>query len=154
MFERGRAYRRDELHEAWDGETRVQRQGGILTPREHPIVILITGEEGREFGYTDWRDKQGVWHYYGAGQEGSMEWVRGNVAIRDHARNGEDLHLFERLPDGLLRYEGQYVCADIEVRDDVPDRNKSPRTGFIFALVPFDDAGGGDLSVEPAFGPA
>src|SRR4051812_31688599 len=150
MFERGRLYRRAELHEAWGGEKQVQIQGGILTPREHPIVILITGVEGHDFGYTDWRDPDGVWHYYGAGQEGHMEWARGNTAIRDHTANGKELHLFEKNADGLLRYEGQFVCADYEIRDDVPDKNKAPRTGFVFALVPFDDAGGGDLSAPPA----
>src|SRR5918998_1556659 len=110
-FEHGRLYRRDELHKAWAGETRVQAQGGILTPREHPVVILVTGEEGREFGYDDWLDSEGVWHYYGAGQEGDMEWVRGNKAVRDHGANGEELHLFERDEGGLLRYAGQFVCA-------------------------------------------
>src|SRR3712207_3956949 len=117
MFERGRVYKRNELHQEWEGETEVQRQGGILTPREQPLVILITGEEGQEFGYDDWRDADGVWHYYGAGQEGDMEWVRGNLALRDHGVNGEEVHLFERDDEGL-RYEGQYVCADYDVRDD------------------------------------
>jgi 5-methylcytosine-specific restriction protein A len=153
VFERGRLYRRAELHEAWGGDTRVQAQGGILTPREEPVVLLITAVVGHDFGYTDWRDADGVWHYYGAGQEGDMEWARGNRAVHDHAANGEDLHLFEANPDGLLRYDGQYVCAEYEVRDDVPDVNKNPRRGFIFSLVPLDDAGGGDLSAAPASGP-
>jgi hypothetical protein len=35
-----------------------------------------------------------------------MEFVRGNLALRDHAENGEDIHLFEQEPGGL-RYQGQ-----------------------------------------------
>jgi 5-methylcytosine-specific restriction enzyme A len=35
----------------------------------------------------------------------------------------------------------------------VPDKHGNLRTGFIFALVPFDDTGGGDLSAPPASGP-
>ncbi len=66
----------------------------------------MTGEEGREFGYEDYRDAEGVFHYFGAGQEGDMEFVRGNLALRDHAENGEDIHLFEQEPGGL-RYQGQ-----------------------------------------------
>ena len=56
MFERGRVYRRDELHHAWDGATRVQQQGGILTPVEAPLVIVVTGEEGGQYGYDDYWD--------------------------------------------------------------------------------------------------
>ena len=82
-----------------------------------------------------------------------MQWARGNNAIRDHALNGEELHLFERDSDGLLGYEGEFVCADYEIREDVPDKHRHLRTGFIFALVPFEDAGGGDLSTAPKSGP-
>lgn len=98
MFEHGRVYRRNELHQAWDGTTEVQRQGGILTPVEGPIVIVVTGEEGSRYGYDDFWDEDGVFHYYGAGQLGPMEFVRGNLALRDH---GEDVHLFEMLREGL-----------------------------------------------------
>ena len=44
MFDRGRVYRRNELHYAWDGATRVQQQGGTLTPVEAPLVVVVTGE--------------------------------------------------------------------------------------------------------------
>jgi hypothetical protein len=42
MFEPGRVYRRDEVHRQWNGSTQLQREGGILTPREVPLVIVIT----------------------------------------------------------------------------------------------------------------
>jgi hypothetical protein len=108
VFEPGRVYVRGELHNEWDGTTELQRQGGILTPREVPLIVVVTGEEGREFGYEDEWDTEGVgvFHYFGAGQEGDMEFVRGNLALRDHAGNGEDVHLFEQEPEGL-RYHGQ-----------------------------------------------
>jgi 5-methylcytosine-specific restriction enzyme A len=110
VFEPGRVYPRAELHREWNGETELQRQGGILTPRKVPLIIVVTGEEGREFGYEDERDDNGVFHYFGAGQEGDMQFVRGNLALRDHAENGEDVHLFEQEAGGL-RYVGQVVVA-------------------------------------------
>ncbi len=73
MFEPGRIYKRAELHQEWGGTTEVQRQGGILTPREAPLVIVVTGEEGRQFGYADCWDDEGVFHYFGAGQDGDMD---------------------------------------------------------------------------------
>lgn len=115
--------------------------------------VLITGKEGHEFGYTDWEDPRGVWHYYGAGQEGPMEWVRGNRALRDHVADGKELHLFKNQREGL-RYEGQYVLADVEERQDVPDKYGDPRRAFIFALVPFDDTATRVVEEPPAPGPA
>jgi 5-methylcytosine-specific restriction protein A len=139
VFERGRVYRRDELHRAWDGTTRVPLQGGILTPVEAPVVIVVTGEEGGQYGYDDYWDTDGVFHYYGAGQVGDMEWVRGNVALRDHADNGEDIHLFEQVLPSGLRYLGQFVCVGFYERDDVPDRNGALRRAIVFELVALED---------------
>ena len=66
-----------------------------------------------------------MFHYYGAGQVGPMEFVRGNLALRDHSENGEEVHLFEQVSGGL-RYDGQMVCAGYYERDDVADRNGRP----------------------------
>lgn len=134
MFEPGRVYRRDELHLEWGGTIALQQQGGILTPREVPLVIVVTGEEGQPFGYDDFWDDAGVFHYFGAGQVGDMSFVRGNLALRDHAEAGEDVHVFEQVAGGL-RYVGQFVCAGYDERDGVPDRNSDPRRAIIFELV-------------------
>jgi 5-methylcytosine-specific restriction protein A len=137
MFEQGRVYRRDELHREWGGETRLQAQGGILTPREAPIIVVVTGEAGGQYGYADFWDDYGVFHYYGAGQIGQMEFVRGNLALRDHGENGEDVHVFEQETAGL-RYVGQLVVAGYYEVDGVPDRNGDPRRAIVFELVPLD----------------
>lgn len=139
MFEPGRVYRRDEMHRGWNGNTQLQREGGILTPREVPFVIVITGEEGRQYGYADFWDPDGVFHYYGAGQEGDMEFARGNLALRDHGVNGEEVHLFEQIQPSGLRYIGPMVSAGYYERDDVPDRNGDLRLAIIFELVAVDD---------------
>jgi 5-methylcytosine-specific restriction enzyme A len=140
MFERGRVYPRAELHNEWGGATELQRQGGILTPREVPLIVVVTGEEGRPFGYDDHWDDDGVFHYYGAGQVGDMEFVRGNKALRDHAVSGEDVHLFEQEPGGV-RYVGQVACGGFYYKDDVPDANGDPRRAIVFELIAFDEAG-------------
>jgi len=138
LFERGRIYRRDELHHAWGGTTQVQAQGGILTPQAVPLVLVITGEEGGQYGYADHWDDAGVFHYYGAGQVGAMEFVRGNRALRDHVDNGEDVHVFEHEPPGRLRYEGQFSVAGYYEQDDVPDREGNLRRAIVFELVATD----------------
>lgn len=137
MFEPGRTYKRATLHEVWEGATRVQAQGGILTPKAVPLVILVTGSEGEAHGYDDYRDDDGTWHYFGAGQSGDMTMVRGNKAVRDHSVNGKELHLFQSVGGGL-RYLGQFVCAEYEFRDGEPDSNDKPRTAIVFSLLPIE----------------
>jgi 5-methylcytosine-specific restriction protein A len=77
VFEVGRVYRRADIHAEYKG----QQYGGIITPAEHPVVFLITGESGRKYGYHDHWDEAGVFHYYGEGQVGDMAFDKGNAAI-------------------------------------------------------------------------
>lgn len=134
MFEVGKVYRRRDLHQEFGG----QRQGGIVTPAGRPFIFLITGEGGEDFGYRDELRADGSFLYYGEGQEGPMQFVRGNLAVRDHAATGRDLHLFRKVPPAHLRYLGQVVCAGYELVPDVPDVNNDSRTAIAFQLVPID----------------
>ena len=47
--------------------------------------------------------------YTGEGQRGDMDFVRGNLAIRDHVANGKDLHLFEYVQTGYVRYRSNSI---------------------------------------------
>lgn len=152
MFEKGRIYRHGAIHEEWGGETRLQPQGGILTPREVPLIVVVTGEEGGQYGYDDFWDSDGVFHYYGAGREGDMVFQRGNRALRDHATNGEDVHLFEQEPSGL-RYVGQVVGAGYDELENVPDLNGDLRRAIVFNLVPIEDTGGTPAAAATAAEP-
>jgi 5-methylcytosine-specific restriction enzyme A len=98
-YEVGRTYnRRRDIHGRFGG----QRQGGICTPKDSPVVIAFTGASGRQHGYADgWAAE---YRYFGEGQSGDMSWKGGNLAIRDHAASGEDLLLFQTLGDGNVRF--------------------------------------------------
>jgi 5-methylcytosine-specific restriction enzyme A len=132
-FERGRTYhRRRDIHGKYGG----QQQGGIITPARFPVVIAITGEEGAQHGYADRLRDDGTFEYFGEGQVGDMQLVRGNLAIETHAAAGKSLLLFGKMPDGL-RYEGEWIC-ERRVSRTAPDRNRSPREAFVFELRPLD----------------
>ncbi len=139
LFEQGETYRRRDIHARYGG----QRQGVISTPTAHPLIFLVTGEAGTAYGYNDGWD-QGTFRYSGEGQIGDMEFRAGNAAVRDHAENGRELHLFEKVPPAHWRYIGQMVCAGYDLVPNTPDRNGNPRTAIAFRLtpVPDDDAGG------------
>ncbi len=121
-FEIGRVYnRRADIHARLGG----QQQGGIITPADHPLVIIISGEEGLQHGYADRYRDDGVFEYFGEGQIGDMVLQRGNRAIAEHSVTGKSLLLFQKTQDGL-RFEGEMVY-DTHHIERAPDRMGSMR---------------------------
>lgn len=137
LFEIGRVYSRSDIHMRYGG----QEQGGISTPAEYPFIMLFTGESGEKYGYRDGWGPDGTFQYTGEGQVGDMQFKGGNLAIRDHARNGEDLHLFQYVSSDSVQYVGQMVYAGHKLAGGVPDRNGNSRTAIVFYLVPMQSLG-------------
>lgn len=112
MFIKGKSYIRREIHHQYGG----QQQTGISTPADYPVILLFTGEQSEDFGYHDGWTRQGVFLYTGEGQRGDMDFSRGNRAIRDHIEDGKDLHLFEYIDSGVVRYVDKMICVGYEFR--------------------------------------
>ncbi len=130
-FEIGQVYnRREDLHGHYGG----QEQGGISTPADHPLIFLFTGASGSEYGYEDEFRPDGTFWYTGEGQVGDMSMDRGNRAIRDHAADGRELHLFEAVGNGEVRYVGKasYLTHHWEERRDA---NDNLRRAIVFELA-------------------
>ena len=128
-FEMGRVYnRRADIHARFGG----QQQGGIITPAQHPVVIIITGEEGLEHGYGDRYRADGVFEYFGEGQVGDMRLRSGNRAIAEHSFRGKGLLLFSKTPGGL-RFEGEMVCEGYHL-ERASDRTGAQRDAIVFEL--------------------
>ena len=140
IFVPGKVYRRRELHEQYGG----QGQGGISTPRDYPVVFLITGESGRHYGYADGFRADGTFWYTGEGQVGDMEMVRGNAAILNHKAQGKALHLFRDVSGGDLQYvgEAEYIEHHTEA---APDREGRARKAIVFELSMRSDSSGADV---------
>lgn len=131
-FQVGRYYERRQLHRTYGG----QERGGISTPAKHPLLFLFTGQPGEPFGYKDWWDDDGVFHYYGEGQRGDMEFRVGNKAIRDHAGNSKELHVFKmKRHDPLVCYLGQMLCVGYDIVQ-APDVEGHNRKAIVFRLRP------------------
>lgn len=130
-FEEGRVYnRRRDIHAKFGG----QQQGGIVTPSQHPLVIIITGEEGLEHGYADRTRDDGVFEYFGEGQVGDMVMQRGNLAIASHAAEGRSLFLFRKTTEGL-RFVSEMVY-DEHHTEKAPEREGNERDAIVFELRP------------------
>ena len=132
MFEKEKIYRRRELHELYGG----QEQGGISTPAAQKLVMIFAGPSGEMYGYKDGWDGNGEFRFTGEGQVGDMQFVRGNLAIRDHAGNGKELHLFEAIGHGNVRYVGQMKYVGHDLVPNRPDRQGNPRMAIVFRLAP------------------
>ncbi|MCL6443606.1 MAG: HNH endonuclease [Alicyclobacillus sp.] len=146
MFIQGVEYRRRDLHEMFGG----QRQGGISTPAQFPFIMIFTGDSGNEFGYQDGWQSNGVFYYTGEGQKGNMKFIRGNKAIRDHVMNGRDLHLFECVRNGYVKYIGQMLCIGYHTRRSL-DRNGNDRDVIVFELISvqmLDNSSDGEVLVS------
>jgi 5-methylcytosine-specific restriction protein A len=151
VFVQGQIYRRRDLHNRFGG----QQQGGISTPTSARIILLFTGQAGEQYGYRDDWTNDGIFLYTGEGQRGDMQFVRGNLAIRDHVETGKDLHLFEYAAGtqkGLVRYVDQMVCTGSTVRD-APDTTGAKRKAIVFELTPVQEftsqIAADDLGDEP-----
>jgi 5-methylcytosine-specific restriction enzyme A len=130
-FEEGKIYnRRADIHARFGG----QRQGGIITPAQHPLVIIITGDEGLAHGYADRIRSDGAFEYFGEGQTGDMALQRGNLAIASHAAGGKSLLLFRKTNDGL-RFVGEMVYEKHHF-ERAPDREGNNRSAIVFELRP------------------
>lgn len=147
-FEIGALYnRRLDIHEVFGG----QMQGGISTPNGSEFIFLFTGEAGKTHGYDDFVDERGF-HLYGEGQTGDMQFVRGNLAIRDHVKNGKRLLLFQSLGKSQpYRYLGEYTLVDTEIMDAPSTAMGALRKAIVFLLhrVPGDERIAERQSAEP-----
>lgn len=133
MFQIGQIYKRSDIHTKHGG----QQQGGISTPKGRPYILLFTGS-GEPYGYHDGWDPNKVFHYSGVSHAGDMEFTGGNKAIRDQAKDGKDLHLFEQVSAGRVRYLGCFACNSWHFRQ-AKDKSGKSRRAIVFHLVPLEE---------------
>lgn len=147
-YEIGALYsRRRDVHDIFGG----QNQGGISTPSDSEFIFLFTGEAGKAHGYNDFADEEGF-HLYGEGQTGDMQFVRGNLAVRDHQINGKRLLLFQSLGKSRpYRYLGEFVLVRSEFIDAPSTARGSIRRAIVFVLrrLVFDQEVAEAQSAEP-----
>jgi len=133
-FKKGQKIKRKEVHQKLAGSN----EGGICPTSHGDILIFSDPKVGEEFGYHDGWEK-GSYMYYGAGQEGDMEFVRGNKAILNHRKNGQRIHLFFGAK-GEVIYESQF---ELDEKDpfrlvEGKDKHDEARQAIIFKLNPIN----------------
>lgn len=120
-------YKRSEIHDLYGGN----RQGGIAPSAKVPCIFIFSGKSGSQYGYKDGWDNPNVFSYTGEGQIGDMKFIKGNLALRDHIKNGKRVFLFEYERSGYVKFISELEFFDIGYFD-TPDINKTERLGIKF----------------------
>jgi hypothetical protein len=132
----GQASTRLALHKKFGG----RRQGGISPSSKSPNVFLFTDQaRGVLHGYIyDGQHSDDFFHYTGEGQIGDQRMVQGNRAIRDHMKEGRELHVFDA-GGGKATYMGQFEYVDHYLADAPETGNGRIRSVIVFRLRPVGD---------------
>lgn len=132
-LEVGSEYARSELNAKYGG----QEQGGIVTPKRYPYILIFSSPAGHAFGYHDHWESPDTFRYFGHGQHGEMKFERGNKAIRDADESGKALLLFVRETKGVstYRFEGVFRYGGFDWIESNEDGRSQARRAICFRLV-------------------
>ncbi|TWI82971.1 HNH endonuclease [Lacibacter cauensis] len=126
-FIQNQIYKRANIHDQYGGS----RQSGISASAKTPFIFLFSGEAGHQHGYKDQWESEDVFSYTGEGQINDMTFVRGNLALRDHLKNGRKVFLFIYVAKGLVRFESELEVIDFDFFQGI-DRENNERTAIKF----------------------
>jgi len=102
--------RRIDIHGVYRGNW----QSGICPASNFPYIFIFSGKSGHQHGYKDGWDNPNVFSYTGEGQEGDMKFTRGNLALRDHVKNGKRVFLFESEGRGMVKFISELEFFDVD----------------------------------------
>ena len=117
------------IHDEYGGN----RQGGISPSARNSFIFIFSGKSGAQYGYMDGWDNKNIFSYTGEGQEGDMQFVRGNLALRDHKERGKRVFLFESEGNSFVKFVSEMEFYDADYFE-TPDRNGANRVGIRFFL--------------------
>jgi predicted restriction endonuclease len=117
------------IHDEYGGN----RQGGIAPSAKAPYIFIFSGKSGAQYGYKDGWDNQNIFSYTGEGQAGDMQFIRGNLALKEHLNIGKRVFLFEIEGGGLVKFISEMEFYDADYFE-TPDINGTNRIGIKFFL--------------------
>jgi hypothetical protein len=122
-------YKRSLIHDEFGGN----RQGGISPSAKVPYIFIFSGKSGAQYGYRDGWDNQNIFSYTGEGQDGDMQFIKGNLALREHLNRGKRVFLFEIEGGGMVKFISEMEFYDADYFE-TPDKNGTSRIGIRFFL--------------------
>lgn len=106
---------------------------GINLTDNTVVLISSIGKASGNFVYHDKWTADGDYLYSGEGKTGNQTMTKGNLAIRDAARNGKKIHLFVKFSPQEYYYQGVFALVDYTYEDD-KDEDGNTRKEYKFRL--------------------
>lgn len=112
---------------------RCSKQGGMRKSNTTNTLVLISKQTGKSIYHDTWVDN--MLHYTGMGQVGNQELdFAQNRTLKDSAKNGVTVHLFEVFKDTEYTYAGIVELAELPYKENEPDKNNNKRIVYKFPL--------------------
>ena len=120
----------------------VERDFGIslhpygrgINPTDSTVVLIsVIKKGGGYFVYHDKWSADGDYIYSGEGRVGDQIMAKGNLAIKNAARDGREICLFVKFSPQEYYYQGVFVLVDYAYEDD-RDENGDIRKEYKFRL--------------------
>ena len=127
LFVPHKVYKRSTIHDQYGGN----RQGGISASANFPYIFIFSGLSGHQHGYKDQWENDNVFSYTGEGQVNDMRFIKGNLALRDHIKNGKRVFLFTEDLRSFVKFEAELELIDIDFFVG-SDREGKDRTAIKF----------------------
>ena len=106
---------------------------GINVTSDKVVLISSVEESGGAFVYHDRWTVDGDYIYSGEGKTGNQKMTKGNLAIKDAAQNGKEIHLFVKFSPEEYYYQGIFELVDY-TREDDKDESGNLRKEYKFRL--------------------
>ena len=113
---------------------RISGFGRGINPTDNTVVLISSiGKASGNFVYHDKWTADGDYLYSGEGKTGDQTMTKGNLAIRDAARNGKKIHLFVKFSPQEYYYQGIFELVDYTYEDE-KDEDGNIRKEYKFRL--------------------
>lgn len=113
---------------------RISGFGRGINPTDDTVVLISSiGKASGNFVYHDKWTAEGDYLYSGEGKTGDQTMTKGNLAIRDAARNGKKIHLFVKFSPQEYYYQGVFELVDY-THEDEKDEDGNIRKEYKFRL--------------------
>lgn len=113
---------------------RISGFGRGINPTDSTVVLISSiGKASGNFVYHDKWTTDGDYLYSGEGKTGDQTMTKGNLAIRDAARNGKKIHLFVKFSPQEYYYQGVFELVDCTYEDE-KDEDGNARKEYKFRL--------------------
>ena len=106
---------------------------GINVTSKSIVLISVVGKDINGFVYHDYWINEGVYSYSGEGKYGDQKFEKGNLALRNAAIDGKDIHLLVKFSSKEYYYQGVFGLIDYKFETE-KDAGGNPRKEIKFII--------------------